>query len=136
MKLFPNPENNEWIDKYNSLVIETKSHEQENIEHKKFQKKRNDKDSNSWNAQSIGIHHIIPKKVDPSLENDKENLLYVSFENHCNLHYYLWKSDPKYAAHFWFLLLAARKMKLWDLPGGEEEYKQIAKDVALSRKKK
>ena len=35
---FPNPDKNEWIDKYNELVREIKSHEKENIELKKKKK--------------------------------------------------------------------------------------------------
>ena len=128
-KTFPNPFGNEWIDKYNELVIEVKSHEKENLEYKKTQPKRNDKDPNSWTGKSIGVHHIIPRKIDPSLEKDKDNLLYISFIDHCWLHYYLWKSDPIYAKHFWFLLSAARKMGLWKLPGGDKELEEIKKDL-------
>lgn len=136
MKLyqFPNPDNNEWIDKYNKLVCEIKSHEQENIELKKKQKKRNDKTGGEYLAENIGIHHIIPKKIDPTLEKDKDNYLYVSFVDHMNLHYYLWKADKKYARHLWFGCVYGRKHNLWDLPGGSVEYEQLKKDLRYERK--
>jgi len=126
---FPNPDNNKWIDKYNELVCEIKSHEQENIELKKKQKKRNDKETGEYLAENIGIHHIIPKKIDPSLEKDKDNYLYVSFTDHMNLHYCLWKADKRYARHLWFGCVYGRKHNLWNLPGGDAEYEQLKKDL-------
>ena len=136
-KLFPNPDNNEWITKYNELVLKIKSEEDYWKEYKKHQPKRNDKDKNCWkDSKVVTVHHIIPKKIDMSLVKDKDNLLYVPFAEHCTLHYYLWKSNPQYASHLWFICIAGRKLKLWDLPGGEEEYRQLSKDTALSKKKK
>ena len=131
---FPNPENNEWLNKYNSLVDEVASMEDDYKDYKKKQPKRNDKDPSSWTENSVGIHHIVPKKIDPDLKNNKDNLLYITFRDHCWLHYYLWRADPQYAKHFWFLLQAARKMGIWSLPGGEEEYEQIKSDVGKYKK--
>ena len=131
--LFPNDSNNEWISKYNKLVLEVKAKEAENKEHKKNQPKRNDKDLDSYPIDNIGIHHIIPKKIDPSLEKDKDNLLYVSLEDHINLHYYLWKANKEYSLHLWFIYVFARKHNLWTLPGGEEEFSELKKDVAFAR---
>lgn len=133
---FPNTEQNEWIDKYNQLVDEVASKEEYYKEYKKKQSKRNDKDPSNYSLNHVGVHHIIPKSIDESLVKDKNNLLFVPFGDHLQLHYYLWRAYSKYAAQFWFICIAARKMKLWDLPGGEEEYKRLSKDVALSRKKK
>lgn len=136
---FPNPFGNEWIDKYNALVDEIARHEYENKQLKKTQPKRDDKKATTgeaWGSSSIGIHHIIPKKINPGLEKDKNNWLYVSFSDHCTLHYYLWKADPQYAIHLWFILLAARKFGWWELPGGEEEYEQIKADIQEWRRKK
>ena len=135
MILFPNHNNNPWIKKYNELVLEVKSHEEENILKKKNQPKRDDNNP-SWNGDAITIHHIIPKKVEMGLVKNKENLLYVPFDLHCLLHYYLWKADPKYASHLWFLCIAGRKIGIWDLPGGEEEYAQLKIDVAAYKKQK
>ena len=132
---FPNPDNNEWINKYNNLVDEIASREEYYIEIKKTQPKRDDKIQSGWSATQIGIHHIIPKKIDMSLVKDKNNLLYIPFKEHCDLHYYLWKANPIYAAHLWFIAVAGRKMNIWDVPGGEEEYKQLSRDVQLSRRK-
>lgn len=133
---FPNPDNNEWIDKYNKLVAEIAAKEDYYKEYKAHQTKRDDKHWENYTLDHVGVHHIIPKKVDMSLMKDKDNLLYVPFGKHLDLHYFLWKADPKYGAHLWFIAIAARKMKLWDLPGGEQEYKQLSKDISLSRKKK
>lgn len=134
---FPNPDNNEWINKYNDLVDQIAEQEEYWKEYKKHQPKRNDKDLNCWkNTKAVTIHHIIPKKIDMSLLKDKNNLLYVPFKEHCDLHYYLWKSNPQYASHLWFIGIAGRRLGIWDLPNGEEEYKQLAKDTSLSRKKK
>ena len=135
MKLFPNPDNNPWIDKYNALVLEVKSHEEENILKKKNQPKRkNGPLIEEYTGDSIGIHHIIPKKIDMSLVNDKDNLLYISLYDHCQLHYYLWKSNPDYAPHLQFIGYAGRKIGCWNMT--DEEWKQLHKDSAAYRKKK
>ena len=136
-KQFPNPSNNEWIDKYNKLVMLIKSQEDYWKEYKKTQPKRNDKDINCWKySKAVTVHHIIPKSIDESLVKDKDNLLFVPFAEHCLLHYYLWRANSIYASQLWWICIAGRKMGIWDLPNGEEEYKQLAKDVSLSRKKK
>lgn len=136
MFLFPNFDNNPWIEKYNVLVKEVKSNEAYYKRVKETQPKRNDKTHSGWTADQVGIHHIIPKKVDMGLVKNKDNLLYVPFDLHCTLHYYLWKANSKYAAHLWFICIAGRKMGIWDLPGGEEEYNQLKLDVAAHRKSK
>jgi hypothetical protein len=133
---FPNPGGNVWIDKYNALVDEVAKNEDHYKEMKKTQPKRDDKNPSAWSGKSIGIHHIIPKKINPDLTRDKNNLLYVTIEEHCWLHYYLWRADSQYAKHFWFLLQAVRKWGWWTLPGGEAEYEEIKKDVAKGRKEK
>ena len=136
-KQFPNLLHNKWIDKYNQLVIAIKEKEAYWKEYKKTQPKRNDKDANCWkNSKAVTIHHIIPKSIDESLVKDKDNLLFVPFAEHCLLHYYLWKSNPIYASQLWWICIAGRKMGIWDLPHGEEEYKQLSKDISLSRKNK
>lgn len=132
--LFPNPQNNSWIDKYNNLVLEVEKHEQENKIFMKTQPKRNDQDPGSWSPQSIGIHHIIPKKIDPSLKNDRNNWLYVNFFDHCTLHYYLWKADPQYAPYLMFIAYAGRKWGFWDMPGGEAEWEELRKNINEIRK--
>jgi len=134
--LFPNDDNNFWINKYNDLVIKIKSQESINIERKKNQKKRNDKSGGEYLAENIGIHHIIPKSLRPDLVKNKDNFLYVNFIDHMLLHYYLWKADPIYASQLWFGCVYGRKHKLWDLPGGEEDYKQLKEDLKLNKKKK
>ena len=108
MFLFPNFENNEWITKYNELVKDIKSREAHYKFVKETQPKRNDKE-HYVTKDFVTIHHIIPKKVEMGLVKNKENLLYVPFDLHCMLHYYLWKADPKYANHLWFICIAGRK---------------------------
>ncbi len=133
--LFPNDDNNFWINKYNDLVIKIKSQESIIKEKKKNQKKRNDKFGGNYLAENIGIHHIIPKSLRPDLVKNKNNFLYVSFTNHMLLHYYLWKANPIYASQLWFGCVYGRKHKLWDLPNGEEDYKQLKEDLKLNKKK-
>ena len=135
MFLFPNFDNNPWIDKYNELVRNIKADEFHYKTMKETQPKRNDKEE-TISKDFITIHHIIPKKVSMSLVKNKDNLLYVPFDLHCMLHYYLWKADPKYGAHLWFICIAGRKYGIWDLPGGEEEYEQLKKDVGAYKKLK
>jgi hypothetical protein len=133
--LFPNDSNNSWITKYNNLVIKIKKQEDYWKEYKKTQPKRNDKDPDCWkNSKSVTIHHIIPKSLRPDLVKNKDNLLFVPFKEHCILHYYLWKADPIYASQLWWICIAGRKMNIWDLPGGEEDYKQLKEDLKLNRK--
>lgn len=130
MYRFPNIENNEWFEKYNSLVAEIEAKADYYKEYKKTQPKRNDKNPDCWkDSLAITIHHIIPKSIDKSLEKDKENLLYVPFVEHCQLHYYLWKGDKSYASQLWWICIAGRKLGKWQLPGGETEYEQLKKDL-------
>lgn len=134
---FPNPNNNEWLNKYNDLVNEVASKQDYYKEYKKTQPKRNDKDPNCWKgSKAVTIHHIIPKSIDESLVKDKDNMLFVPMADHCMLHYYLWKYNPIYASQLWWICIASRKLGLWDLPNGEEEYKRLSKDISLSRKRK
>ena len=132
MFLFPNPNNNEWIDKYNILAKTIKDKEDFYKEYKKRQPKRNDKEHNVT-KDFVTIHHIIPKKIEMKLVKNKENLLYVPFDLHCMLHYYLWKADKQYAKHLWFICIAGRKLGIWNLPGGEDEYEQLKKDLKNKR---
>ena len=134
MYLFPNPNNNFWINKYNNLVKIIKSKEKENKEIKENQQKRNDK-LKKYYSTSIGIHHIIPKSLRPDLVKDKDNFLYVNFSDHMLLHYYLWKADSNYASQLWFGCVYGRKYKLWDLPNGEKDYEQLKKDLKRNKNK-
>lgn len=135
MFLFPNFDNNPWIDKYNELVKEIKSKESYYKAYKKSQPKRNDKEG-CIDKDFVTIHHIIPKKVSMDLVKNKDNLLYVPFDLHCLLHYYLWKSDRKYATHLWFICIAGRKYGIWDLPNGEDDYNQLKEDLKYCKKLK
>lgn len=119
MKLFPNPDGNTWIDKYNTIVKNIKLGKMHFPE-------------GAW----IGKHHVIPKSISPELAKDEDNLIELPFAEHMYLHYCLWKANPSYASQLWFGCVYGRKHKLWDLPGGEEEYAQLKKDLRLSRLKK
>lgn len=131
-KLFSNPGNNEWIDKYNSLVLDVKSREDYYKEYKKTQSKRDDS-TKTYSKDNVGIHHIIPKKIDPDLEHDPENLLFIPFDLHLLLHYYLWKADYHYALHLRFLLAAARSWSICDLPE-EGMWEKVIEDCAKIRR--
>lgn len=119
MRRFPNPSANEWLDKYNALI--------ESIESGKIVFPEG-----TW----LGKHHIIPKSIAPELLKDPENLVTLPFAEHMDLHYFLWKADPAYARQLWFGAVYGRKHKLWDLPGGDAEYEQLKRDLALRKKKK
>lgn len=130
VRQFPNPTNNEWINKYNALVIKIKSEEAHWKAYKKTQPKRNDKNPDCWkNSEAVLIHHIIPKSINASLIKENSNLLYVPFNEHITLHYYLWKANPAFAKQLWWIYIAGRKLKRWELPGGEEEFKQLKMDL-------
>ena len=134
MKTFPNPGGNEWIDKYNSLVSEIKAKEDYYKEYKKTQPKRDDK-TKTYDKNNVGIHHIIPKSIDPSLLKDPENLLYVPFYFHLELHYYLWKASPEYANQLRFLLAAARSWEICEIPGGSETWEGVFSTKGTKNKK-
>lgn len=118
-KTFPNLDNNAWLEKYNSLVKSIMSGDKVFAE-------------GSW----LGKHHIIPKSIAPELEKDPSNIVVLPFAEHMDLHYFLWKADPSYASQLWFGCVYGRKHKLWDLPGGDDEYAQLKKDLKLSRRRK
>lgn len=134
MILFPNPRNCPWLGLYNEICREVKGMEEYYKEYKKTQPKRNDV-LNSYDRNNVGIHHIIPKKIDMSLVKDPENLLYVPFDKHLLLHYYLWKSDYHYAPHLRFLAAAARSWNICELPE-DGLWEQIVRDCERTRKEK
>lgn len=135
IKEFPNDDYcpNEWIIKYNKLVFEIKAKEDFYKEYKKTQPKRNDKEK-KYDKNNVGIHHIIPKSLRPDLVKNPDNLLYVPFDKHILLHYYLWKADYRYANQLKFIAAAARSWNICELPGGEETWLQICKDSVRIRK--
>lgn len=125
MLRFDNPNNNEWIDKYNKLIEDVE------LGVRVFS---NNKET--WEEGKLSLHHIIPRSINPDLTDDTDNHIYLPFKEHMDLHYWLWKYDPKYAPQLWFGCVYGRKNGLWNLPGGDEEYEQLKKDVAKYRKKK
>ena len=124
MLRFENPNDNEWINKYNKLIEEVELGE------RVFSNKETLKEG------KLGLHHIIPRSISPELTEDKNNHIYLPFKEHMDMHYWLWKFDPKYAPQLWFGCVYGRKNGLWDLPGGDEEYEQLKKDVHTYRKRK
>lgn len=111
MKRIENPNNNEWVTKYNNLMEKSFSHPE------------------IYGDRKLGIHHIIPRSIAPDLTNDPDNQVLLPFQEHMDAHYYLWKSDPKWARQLWFGCVYGRKNGLWDLPGGDTEYEQLKKDL-------
>ena len=109
--LFPNENNNEWIDKYNTLVLDVKAGRYD------------------FGDTKLSLHHIIPRSIAPELTKDKANFVYVPIVEHMMLHYYLWKADSSYGRQLWFGCVWCRKNKLWDLPGGDTEYEELKKSL-------
>lgn len=125
MLRFENPNNNEWLVKYNKLIEDVE------LGIVVFEK-----DKETLVEGKLTLHHIIPRSVSPELTNNKENHIYLPFKEHMDLHYWLWKFDPSYAPQLWFGCVYGRKNGLWDLPGGEEEYEKLKEDVKKYRKRK
>lgn len=124
MLRFENPNNNEWLIKYNKLIEDVE------LGVRVFS------DKETLVEGKLTLHHIIPRSVSPELTNNKENHIYLPFKEHMDLHYWLWKFDPSYAPQLWFGCVYGRKNGLWDLPGGEEEYEKLKEDVKKYRKRK
>lgn len=117
MYRFPNPTNNEWIDKYNQLIDDVEAGK---LVFECVEGKRN---------KGLSLHHILPRSIYPELTKDPNNHIYLPFKEHIDLHYYMWKADKKWAHQLWFGCVYGRKHDLWDLPGGEEEYVQLKNDL-------
>ena len=113
---FPNESKSKWIDKYNELMLRSEMHD--------------------FEGQKLTLHHIIPRSIDPSLKDVRENWAFLPFKEHMDAHYYLWKYDKNYASQLWFGCVYGRKHNLWNLPGGEAEYSELKRDVREYRKRK
>ena len=124
MLRFDNPNNDEWLNKYNKLVEDVE------LGVKSFS------DKETLEEGKLGLHHIIPRSVSPELKDNKENHIYLPFKEHMDMHYWLWRYDPKYAPQLWFGCVYGRKNGLWDLPGGDIEYEKLKEDVKKYRKRK
>jgi hypothetical protein len=121
MLRFPNPNNNEWLNKYNDLV--------ESVECGKV----NFSGGKSIEEGRLTLHHIIPRSLAPELSGDTNNHIWLPFKEHMDLHYYLWKANPDYGIQLWFGCVFGRKHGYWNLPT-EAEYNQLKKDVARYRR--
>lgn len=124
MLRFDNPNNNEWLNKYNKLIEDVE------LGVRVFS------DKATLEEGKLGIHHIIPRSISPELKDEKDNQIYLPFKEHMDMHYWLWKYDSRYAPQLWFGCVYGRKNGLWDLPGGDEEYKLLKEDVKKYRKRK
>lgn len=102
----------EWLDAYNKLVEAIMSREIR------------------FELENLSMHHIVPRSLAPELDKVMVNHINLPFNYHMDLHYYLYRHDPAYAAQLWFGCTYGRKHKLWDLPGGDEEYKQLKEDLS------
>ena len=58
--LFPNFDNNEWIVKYNQLILDIKSGKLD------------------FKDKKLSLHHIIPRSIAPSLTNNEDNFVYLT----------------------------------------------------------
>lgn len=105
----------EWLDKYNKLV--------EDIMTRKIR----------FSLDKLSLHHIVPRSLAPELDKVMVNHIHLPFEYHMDLHYYLYRHDPAYAAQLWFGCVYGRKHGMWDLPGSDEELKQLKEDLGTWR---
>lgn len=102
---------NPWMKKYNMLI--------EFVE----------KGEISFPGEKLTKHHIIPKSIEPGFLKAEENFIWLPFKEHMDMHYWLWKFDKKFARQLWFGCVYGRKHGLWDLPGGEQEYEELKRDL-------
>jgi hypothetical protein len=107
-----NPDNNEWLAKYNELCAT----------------------DFSGATERLSLHHILPRNKYPELANDICNHALLPIRQHWEAHYYLWKADRQYALEFWFCYVYFRKHKNWQLT--PEEHRQLCLDCAWCRKQR
>ena len=105
-----NPDNNEWLNKYNEICTK------------------------DYGDLGVSLHHIKPRCKYPELANDPDNHAYLPLMEHCYAHYYLWKADRVYAMEFWFTCTYFRKNYGFQI--SDEEYEQLKEDVRYCRRLK
>jgi len=104
----PNPDNDEWLNKYNKLV---------NID---------------FGRAGKSLHHILPRCKYPEYEKDKKNFAMLPIDMHWKAHYYLWKYSWEYALEFQFIHNGCKKR--YGVHITDEEEKQLREDIKLVRR--
>lgn len=110
-----NPDNNEWLNKVNELID-----------------KYADYDRKSHPEVKLSFHHILIRSLYPEYTNDEQNHLYMPWNDHWLIHYYMWKADAKYCAAFWFCYVYFKKH--FNMTITDEEYSQLKLDMSTYRK--
>ena len=116
----PNPDGNAWIDKCNTIIELNENNVQL-------------KPSNPVYIK-YSLHHILIRSEYPELTDDPANHLYLSVEDHINLHYYMWKGNSKYCAAFWFCYVWFHKNRGYSIT--DKEYEQLKADMREYRRAK
>ena len=112
-----NPNNNEWLNKTNALIDKY-----ENV-------------TKQTNPElKLSFHHILIRSLYPELTNDERNHLWMTWQDHWLIHYYMWKADSKYCAAFWFCYVYFKKH--YNMLITEEEETQLKKDMSAYRRQK
>jgi len=125
MHRYPNDDHNHYIAEYNYLCANN------GISPTKLPKKLTKK---AWKDLGLTLHHILPRSFYPELENDPENMVYLSFEDHAMAHYYLWKGlgTEEAAMAFWFIYVYGKKNMGFTIP--EEDDVILREDVGTYMK--
>lgn len=112
-----NPDNNEWLNKANALIDKyeyvTKT---------------------TYPGVKLSLHHILIRSLYPDLAKDKNNIIYMAWQDHWLIHYYMWKADRKYCAAFWFCYVYFKKHYNMKITSDEE--KQLKSDMAYYKQHK
>lgn len=90
----------------------------------------------SAKEQGIGgqMHHIIPKSVAPELTKEKSNIVFLTYEEHYNVHRILAEANPNdYIAIAWSCMATSKKTKRFF--NSEDYAKAMELNAALNSKR-
>ena len=112
-----NNDNNEWLNKANELID-----------------KYSNIDKSMYKDIKLSLHHILIRSIYPQYTNDERNHLWMTWQDHWLIHYYMWKADTKYCAAFWFCYVYFKKH--FNMTITDEECAQLKSDMSAYRKNK
>jgi len=120
MYRYPNEDHNPYLAQYNHLC------QTHGLTPNQLPRKLSKK---AWKNLGLTLHHVLPISFYPELEDDPENMAYLSFEDHAMAHYYLWKGleTEEAAMAFWFIYLYGRKHRGFSIP--DEDDHMLREDV-------
>lgn len=92
------------------------------------------KNPNPDNKDYVELHHIIPKSLNKSLKNDKNNIIPLSSYNHTMIHYYYYKcaktNELKIKTRPMFIIITRKNSKVRKLDSWtDKEIENIAKAI-------